>query len=60
MFFFTLIAAIAFIAMTIASLTARAPDLGSLPVLSDGFVAILGISHAGYLSSKGLDHTVVK
>jgi hypothetical protein len=60
MFFFTLIAAIAFIAMIIASLTARSPDLGSLPVLSDGFVAIFGISHAGYLSSKGLDHTMVK
>ncbi len=60
MFFFTLIAAIAFIAMTIASLATPSTDLGSLPVLSDGFVAILGISHAGYLSSKGLDHTVAK
>jgi len=60
MFFFTLIAAIAFVAMTIASMAARSSDLGSLPVLSDGFVAILGISHAGYLSSKGIDHTEAK
>jgi hypothetical protein len=60
MFFFTLIAAIAFVAMTLSNLTAVSPDLGGLPVLSDGFVAILGISHAGYLSSKGLDHTMVQ
>jgi hypothetical protein len=28
-----------------------------LPTLPDGLVAILGISHAGYLTSKGTSHT---
>lgn len=31
--------------------------LGQLPVLPDGLVAILGISHAGYLTSKSVNHT---
>lgn len=64
MFYFTLVAAICFYAMTYhlllqgpAMLAQGKPYLDHLPLLPDGFVAILGISHAGYLSSKGISRT---
>jgi hypothetical protein len=57
MFYFTIIAAICVFVMVFNALVAGISDLGKLPLLPDGFVAILGISHAGYLSSKGINHT---
>ena len=64
MFYFTLIAAICFFVMVFnlliegkALLAAGKPYLDHLPLLPDGFVAVLGISHAGYLTSKGIART---
>jgi len=57
MFYFTVIAAVCFFVMIIKQLVAANSALGSLPLLPDGFVAILGISHAGYLTSKTIGHT---
>lgn len=55
MFYFTIIsvAAFAFIVAT----TLPAGDLSQLPQLPDGLVALLGISHAGYLGAKGVTKT---
>jgi hypothetical protein len=55
MFYFTVIAVVVFLIMAAKSL--HGGDLSKLPVLPDGLVAILGISHAGYLAGKGVDHT---
>jgi hypothetical protein len=57
MFYFTIIAAICFVVTVYKTLTANNPDLTHLPLLPDGFVAVLGISHAGYLTSKGINRT---
>lgn len=57
MFFFTMIAALVVLAATIRNLGGACPDLSKLPVLSDGILALMGVSHAGYLTGKGLDHT---
>ena len=57
MFYFTIIAAICFFAMVIRILMNGDSALGELPLLPDGLVAVLGISHAGYLASKSIDHT---
>lgn len=56
MFYFTVIAAVVFFAAVLHNLL-NDGDLTRLPTLSEGFVALLGISHAGYLGSKGVDHT---
>jgi hypothetical protein len=57
MFYFTIIAAICLVVMVFKMLTANNPDLSHLPLLPDGFIAVLGISHAGYLTSKGINRT---
>jgi len=57
MFYFTVIAVVAFFVMVSNALAASSPDLKQLPVLPDGLVAILGISNAGYLGSKTIAHT---
>jgi len=57
MFFFTVIAAMAYLILVFRNLRSTGQDLGGLPVLSEGVVYALGISHASYLASKGLDHT---
>jgi len=57
MFFFTIIAAFCFLVMVFNVLTTGKTDLSSLPLLPDGFVAVLGISHTGYLASKTINHT---
>jgi hypothetical protein len=57
MFFFTVIAAVAYLLLVFRNLRAPGQDLSSLPTLPDGIVYAIGISHAGYLGSKGLDHT---
>ena len=58
MFFFTLLV-VAGYGVAIFNLMAR-PDAalaGELPKLSDGVIALLGISHAGYLTKKGISQT---
>jgi len=60
MFLFTLIAAFTYCVILFNALVAANNDgavLQGLPVLPNGLIAILGISHAGYLTSKGTDHT---
>jgi hypothetical protein len=57
MFYFTIIAAICVFVMVFKQLATGGSNLDHLPVLPDGLVAILGISHAGYLGSKGITRT---
>lgn len=64
MFLFTMIIIVAFcfqVYHLLNAFAAKAISAGDLkmPVLSDGVVALLGISHAGYLGSKTADHTPV-
>lgn len=54
MFFFSLIVAGSFAYQMFASIHGAATSL-AMPVLSDGMVALLGISHAGYLGSKAVN-----
>ncbi len=64
LFFFTLIGALAYLASAFHELavyvSGTGTDLGSLPVLPSGLVVAFGISHAGYLGSKGISHTPVQ
>ncbi len=55
MFYFTLIAAVSYF-MDVAS-AVMAGNTGGLPPLSQGFVALLAISHGGYLLGKANDHS---
>jgi hypothetical protein len=57
MFYFTIIAALCFVVLVFQQLVQANTDLSSLPVLPDGLIALLGISHAGYLTSKTVTHT---
>lgn len=57
MFYFTIIAALCFVVLVFQQLIQVNTDLSSLPVLPDGLIALLGISHAGYLTSKTVTHT---
>jgi hypothetical protein len=58
MFFFTIVAAISYEAMVIQTVRTLAPEaINSLPALSEGFLAIFGISHAGYLTGKTVSPT---
>ncbi len=55
MFYFTAIAAVSyFMDVTMAVLRG---DTANLPPLSQGFIALLAISHGGYLVSKTTDHS---
>ena len=59
MFFFTIVAALSYFVILYSWIRNRATnDLASFPELSQGFIAILGISHAGFLVNKSNDHTV--
>ncbi|QSQ23696.1 hypothetical protein JY651_01545 [Pyxidicoccus parkwayensis] len=55
MFYFTLIAAVSYF-MDVAG-AVMAGKTGGLPPLSQGFVALLAISHGGYLLGKANDHS---
>jgi hypothetical protein len=59
MFFFTVIVAIAYVAALwdVLSQGAIYDANFAFPVLSDGMVALLGISNASYLAAKGVNHT---
>jgi hypothetical protein len=60
MFFFTIVAALGYgsqLFIWIKDNNNNAEALGSFPVVSAGLVAILGISHAGFLASKSTTHT---
>lgn len=57
MFFFTVVLVVAYV----FALAEKFPELlaagASFPPLDDGMVALLGISHAGYLAHKAVPHT---
>ena len=58
MFFFTLVAAVSYVVLLFHMFATTYPiKIAAFPLLPDGLIAILGISHAGYLSSKIVDHT---
>ena len=58
MFFFTIVTVVGYAAGLFQTICATQPaNLNKFPGLSPGFVALLGISHAGYLTSKSVDHT---
>lgn len=58
MFFFTLIIAFSYMVLLVnLILNSDATELGNFPKLSDGLVALLGISTAGYLGNKTGDKT---
>jgi len=61
MFLFTVITLFAYVILVARDLrSGRLELLAQLPVLPNGIVALLGISHAGYLASKTVDHTPPK
>lgn len=58
MFLFTMITIVAYCSDIYAALgQSVTPDKLAMPALSQGLIALLGISHAGYLASKTADHT---
>ncbi len=59
LFFFTIAAVLAYGAAIYATLAVD-PSRGSLPTLDPSLVTIIGISHAGYLTFKAVDHTQTK
>lgn len=55
MFYFTLISVVVYVVLVTRGLVAaqgKAEALSSLPQLSEGLIALLAISHGGYLASK--------
>jgi hypothetical protein len=58
MFYFTVIGVVAFVVIIGHNLIAG--NLDALPQLPDGLIALLGISHAGYLTGKSVTKTPVQ
>jgi hypothetical protein len=59
MFYITVVVLAAYAVMVAKSLRPQA-SLDSLPTVPEGVIALLGISHAGYLSNKAVSHTELK
>jgi hypothetical protein len=60
MFFFNIIVALSYICLlskTMAQLAIDPGKVGELPLLSQGMITLLGISHAGHLMGKTADRT---
>ena len=61
MFFFTFVIALTYclsLASVLSAINAKDPNpISQFPALSQGMLALLGISHAGFLLNKGVDHT---
>ena len=57
MFFFTLIVVLAYAVALGSKLNSNVMIIETFPVLDQGMVALLGISHAGYLTSKAIPHS---
>jgi hypothetical protein len=58
MFYFTLILVLAYVAALAALFSSSAGAISALPALDQSAVALLGISHAGYLVSGAAPHSV--
>jgi hypothetical protein len=60
MFWFTIIVAFAYLVEIYSLVATTHPALiRGMPELSEGLIALLGISHAGYLANKGITRTGV-
>jgi hypothetical protein len=59
MFYFTLILVFAY-AVALGDLLCGTGKIDAFPVLSSSMVALLGISHAGYLTNKAIPHSQVQ
>ena len=59
MFYFTLILVFAY-AVALGDLLYSTGNIDAFPVLSSSMVALLGISHAGYLTNKAIPHSQVQ
>jgi hypothetical protein len=59
MFYVTVGMFAAYAVMVLKTLNAH-PNLAVLPIVPEGVIALLGISHAGYLSTKATNHTELK
>lgn len=57
MFYFTLIGALAYCFALGSQLRTTLGPIDHLPALSSSFLALLGISHAGYLTNKAVPHS---
>lgn len=57
MFYFSAILVLAYAAAVGTLFATDMAAIGSLPVLDNSMIALLGISHAGYLSSKAVPHS---
>ena len=60
MFYFSVIAIVSFLVFVFRVISTANANLAELPLLPDGLIALVGISNAGYLTSKSIDHTKVK
>ncbi|MEW6181754.1 MAG: hypothetical protein AB1500_01065 [Bacillota bacterium] len=57
MFYFTLILVLAYATALGAALAGSAAKIAGFPALDPGMVALMGISHAGYLTNKAVPHS---
>jgi len=57
MFYFTLILVLAYAVTLAATFATSTEKIATLPDLDPGMVALLGISHAGYLVNKAIPHS---
>ena len=57
MFYFTLILALAYAVALGSTLVSNTARISEFPALDPGIVALLGISHAGYLTNKAIPHS---
>jgi hypothetical protein len=58
MFFFTLVLVFTYVVMLAHSFSQAAAIITEFPSLDQSMVALLGISHAGYLTNKAVPHSV--
>jgi hypothetical protein len=57
MFFFTLIVVVAYAVALGAIFSGADPTINEFPLMDNSLVALLGISHAGYLTNKVIPHS---
>ena len=60
MFYFTMILVLTYAVTLGATLASNVGRIGELPALSPGMIALLGISHAGYLTNKAIPHSGIE
>jgi hypothetical protein len=58
MFFFTLVLVLTYTAALVLMFTDASTAITGLPPVDQGMVALLGISHAGFLANNAVPHSV--